>query len=96
MAQFKRREVFATTRPANRQLRQVAEDVTGMFKVDDEHENFLSAISVIVAQTVLAYVGQIGANRCAQQVYGMVQLANFVEGALLRLFEQLQHVVEHQ
>ena len=65
MLHLKGREMFATAGPANRQLRQIAEDVACMLQVDHEHEDFLGAISVIVAQAFLAYVRQIGANRRA-------------------------------
>ena len=57
--------MFATAGPANRQLRQVAEDVARMLQVDHEHQDFLGTIGVIVTQAFLAYVRQIGANRRA-------------------------------
>ena len=94
--QFERGKVLAAARPANGQLRQIVENVTGMLKVDHEHQHFLCAVGVVIAQAILADIGQIGADGRTEQVYGVIQLAHFIHRVRVGLFEQLQDLIEHQ
>lgn len=95
-AQFEGRKVFTAPQSTRGQLRKAGgKDVGGVLQVDHEHQDFLRAIGVTVTDAFLADVRQVGTNRCAQQIQGLVDLPHFIGIALVRGLEQLQHAVEH-
>ncbi len=73
---------FTPACAAGRQLRQAAgKNVPRVFHVDHEHQDFLRAVRIGVAQAVLTEISQIGADGGTEQIHrAVIHLADFVRG----------------
>ena len=66
-----------------------------MLNIDDEHQDLLGTIGIRIIQPILTNVGEVGANRRAEQIDRLLQLADVIGSLFFLGHEQHQQSVQH-
>ena len=88
--------MFSPACAARGQLGQIAgENVARVLNIDDEHQDLLGTSGIRIIQPVLTNVGEVGANRRAEQIDRLLQLADVIGSLFFLGHKQHQQSVQH-